>query len=70
LKNSGEDFILGDKLLRRAMVKVSAGPGPAKAAEDCENAAEHSAKSAEECKETTKDANASDSSDVSEEREA
>jgi len=52
------------------MVKVSAGPGPAKAAEDCENAAEHSAKSAEECKETTKDANASDSSYVSEEREA
>lgn len=63
-------FILGDKLLRPAMVKVSAGPGPAKAAEDCENAAEHSAKSAEECKETTKDANASDSSDVSEEKEA
>lgn len=57
-------FILGDKLLRPAMVKVSAGPGPAKAAEDCENA------SAEECKETTKDADASDSSDVSEEKEA
>lgn len=63
-------FILGDKLLRPAMVKVSAGPGPAKAAEDSANAAEHSANPAEECKETTKDANASDSSDVPEEKEA
>lgn len=52
------------------MVKVLAGPGPVKVAEDCENDAKHSAKSAEECKETKKDANASDSSDVSEEREA
>ncbi|KAH9322196.1 hypothetical protein KI387_016835, partial [Taxus chinensis] len=52
-------FVLGDRLLRPAMVKVSAGPGPAKPAED-------SANSVEEPKEMVQEFNASDSSNDSE----
>eukprot|EP01018_Ginkgo_biloba_P013446 Gb_09417 [translate_table: standard] len=52
-------FLLEDRLLRPAMVKVSAGPGPEKPAED-------STKPAEEREETTPDASVSDSSDAPE----
>uniref|UniRef100_A0A0C9RGR7 GrpE protein homolog n=1 Tax=Wollemia nobilis TaxID=56998 RepID=A0A0C9RGR7_9CONI len=44
-------FILEDRLLRPAMVKVSAGPGPAKTAEDSAKPAEDYAESGEEPKE-------------------
>ncbi|XP_057863544.1 uncharacterized protein LOC131071630 [Cryptomeria japonica] len=52
-------FILGDRLLRPAMVKVSAGPGPAKPTEDSVN-------SVEESKETTVESSPSESSKDSE----